>query len=93
MAEETGKFEVVILISPKRESQRKLPKYLAHLNYSFPVFIDEKNMFLEGNKFLPNSNRYHTMLTNGAGYPIFVGNPSWSESLNELFITIINNQL
>lgn len=85
LSEECGAFQLFVCFSPGRSDKDALTKLLCRYNYPFPIYIDEDNNFLERNSFLPKDERFHNLLTDKHGFPVFVGDPVSDERLFRLF--------
>lgn len=81
----TPVFDLMVLVSPKVE-EKKHVTYLIQQSSGFPVYIDTQNKFLQLNPHIPGDSRYHSFLTDRNGKVIFVGDPTSSDGLMELFL-------
>ena len=78
-------FDFMVLASPKVE-EKKHVTYLIQQSAGFPVYIDSHNRFLQLNPYIPRDSRYHSFLTDRNGKIVFVGDPTSSDGLMELFL-------
>lgn len=81
----TQQFTLCIIISPKKHFCRQIVPYILSQSFQFPVFIDKEYRFYDLNPHIPTDERFHYLLTNSEGFPIFVGDPLRSDRLMQLF--------
>ena len=80
-----GKFDVILIFSPKKQDARSLKFTLEGYDVSFPVIIDENGDFLRLNPHLPEDKRLHSFLLDKDNKVVLVGNPLGNEKLWELY--------
>lgn len=88
---ELGSFEVLMLLSNIDLYGVPIARYVSDLELEHPVYVDVENKFLALNPSVPSDEiRLHSFLTDDAGSPIFVGDPSVSEKMLQLFMGALN---
>ena len=91
LSEELGSFEVVMLLSNIDLYGIPIARYVSDLELEHPVYVDVENKFLALNPSIPADEiRLHAFLTDDAGSPVCVGDPSVSEKMLQLFIVAVN---
>jgi thiol-disulfide isomerase/thioredoxin len=80
-----GKFEVIMIFSPKKEDVRSLTLNLKNYDVSFPVIIDETGDFPSLNPQIPADKRLHAFLLDKDNKVVMVGNPLGNEPLWKLY--------
>lgn len=85
MAEESGLFEMMLLLSDVDLSGISLTVYLSDIGIEHPVYVDADNAFLALNPAVPDDSRMHAFLVDSGGHPVCVGDPTDSEELFRLF--------
>lgn len=83
-------FRLIVLFIPKPEDLHTLIEKLENKKYPNPVFIDYRDDFTKLNPSLPEDRIFHSILIDGSGNPLLVGNPLYSDSLWRMFTNIIN---
>ena len=68
-----GKFEVVLIFSPKKEDVHSLKFNLEGYDVSFPVIIDEAGDFPRMNPHIPADKRLHSFLLDKDNRVVMVG--------------------
>ena len=90
-SEETGLFEVVMLLSNIELYGINISRYVLDQELEHPVYIDNENRFLELNPSIPkDEKRTHALLTSSDDTPICVGDPSLSEEILHVFMEAVN---
>ena len=89
LAEAKGAGVVLLLFNMDLDGV-SLTRYLADLEMGFPVYIDDCNVFLEENPAITRNPRMHTLLISRTGHPVFVGDPTLSPKLAQLFNEALN---
>ena len=88
---ELGSFEVLMLLSNIDLYGVPIARYVSDLELEHPVYVDVENKFLALNPSVPADEiRLHSFLTDDAGSPICVGDPSVSEKMLQLFMGAVN---
>jgi len=82
-------FDFLVVISPKLEERDRVIRQL-QLTMEFPVFLDDGSFLLSLNPFIPHDNRFHCFLTDADGKVSFVGDPTWGEKTEALFLEALN---
>lgn len=91
LSEELGSFEVVMLLSNIDLYGVPIARYVSDLELEHPVYVDVENKFLALNPSVPADEiRLHAFLTDDAGSPICVGDPSVSEKMLQLFMGAVH---
>ena len=85
LSEKTGKFEVVLLLSSRKEKYQDTFHYVKGNRFPFPVYLDLENSYLAINKVIPADIRYHAVTVDGQGHVLFVGDPIRGNMLMKLF--------
>jgi len=81
----TGKFDVLVIFSPRPDESTAVITQLILMKVDFPVCVDTYGSFKRKNNFIPADVRFHTFLVDRRWKPIFVGNPLDSDELSKLF--------
>ena len=84
MAEESGLFQYMIILSPPFEDLIQVKENLMEARFHHPVYLDVNGTF-ELQNVIPKDRRMHTFLLDTMRRPIFVGDPLASESLMNVF--------
>ncbi len=85
LSEETGKFEVVVLLSSPKEKYRDTYHEVEVRRFLFPVYLDTENRFLAENAVIPPAVRYHALSLDGEGHVLLVGDPTRGNALMTMF--------
>ena len=72
---EEGKFDLVVILSPKRGEAESLREFLLAHDFSLPIYLDSGNTFLGMNRCIPSDVDYHSFLLDASGHPVFIGDP------------------
>lgn len=88
-----GKFEVMFVFSPNSNQSPLLKRTLATTKFSHVVWLDEKNVFLRNNSFIPRDIRFHVFLLDKNNKIIFVGSPLDSKEMCAIFNETLDNLL
>lgn len=78
-------YSLCVIVSPKQDEAGLVVNIVRNNKFIFPVYIDKDNQFDELNPQIPSDIRFHCFLTNGSGYPVFIGDPTSSDRLMGLF--------
>ena len=90
-----GVYTPIIMFGSNRINGLTVPHMLEEMRLAFPVYLDPKNEFLETNPSLAKDQRLHSVLVDGRGKPVMIGNPIDSPKLKGLFeeyLQTISNQ-
>lgn len=90
MSRATRAFEMVLLVAGGKIEGIPISRIISDLEFTFPVYIDEKCTFLKDNPSIPNDTRLQSMFVNEAGNPLFVGDPTHSQLIMNLFTEALN---
>lgn len=90
LSETSGKFNMLVVFSPKDEELEEILSLLTAKQYPYPVVLDISGEFSRLNSFVPEDSRFHSFLTDTNRKPIFIGNPLYSTELWNIFIKKIN---
>ncbi|MEI6865150.1 hypothetical protein [Flavicella sp.] len=60
--------------------------------FSYPIFFDNENKFIEKNPFMKVSTHFETVLTDNNNNIILMGNPIYSEETKELYFKELNKR-
>ena len=74
-AVEESKFDLVVILSPKREDASSLREFLLAHDFTLPVYLDPDHLFLDMNPCIPSDARFHSFLLDSSGHPVYVGDP------------------
>lgn len=88
--EDNQDFNVDYLFFLKIDDFKKVEYFLKHIDFKYPVIIDENNTFFNQNS-LPKDKTLHTFLIDRTNNILLVGNPAKIPSLNKLFRNFLNN--
>ena len=72
---EEGKFDLVVILSPKRGEAESLREFLLAHDFSLPIYLDSGNTFLGMNRCIPSDVDYHSFLLDASGHAVFIGDP------------------
>ncbi len=87
--EQNSKCKVLILFSPSEDEMLDVQEQIRMLKIQFPIYIDLYGDFYRINTDFPSDRRFHSFLLDKDGYPVFVGNPLYSEKLSVLFEKVL----
>ena len=91
LAEESGLFDIMLILSNIDLSGISIIRYLSDLGIEHPVYVDVDNMFLTLNSAIPNDDRrFHSFFLDKSGYPLCFGDPVSSEEIYQVFCKTIN---
>ena len=90
LSEEKNTFNVLFLLSINKKSRDEVIEYLLLTEPDYPIYIDENNDFRSLNPSIPDDTRFHTILVNGKGKAILVGDPMANASIRTIFDNVIN---
>ena len=85
ISEETASFDLIFMMGNTSFESIPLVRYLSDQDIGHPIYVDEENIFLSSNPFIPQDAKYHSFLINDRGNPIFVGDPTLSSQMLEVF--------
>ena len=91
LSEENGKFEVLLIMSPRVAEVEELITILSLYDLDHPVCIDVDQRFMKNNPHLMEYPHCHFFLMDSSGHPQFIGNPVDSDQLWELFIDVVKS--
>lgn len=91
LARESGLFEVMLLLSAKRDERGDIKDHLLNIELFCPVYLDENNCFGRLNPPIVNNSVSHSFLVDGKGAIRMVGDPSSSKQMFELLRKRMNN--
>ena len=89
LSEEKNTFNVLFLLSINKKSRDEVIEYLLLTEPDYPIYIDENNDFRSLNPSIPDDTRFHTILVNGKGKAILVGDPMANASIRTIFDNVI----
>lgn len=84
-------LEVYTIFSPRQQEYDQTMVDLMMLNYPYPIYVDKVGSFQKNNHDLPKDKRFHSFLLDKTGHPVFVGNPTASDKLWNLFMKVLDN--
>lgn len=91
LSEETGLFEVVVLLSNTELYGMSILRYVSDQMLEHPIYCDVENKFLRLNPSIPKTAlSFHSFLVDHVGVPVCVGDPSMSETMYLIFLKSIN---
>ena len=82
---ESPLFDLMVIVSPSLGQKNHVIHQL-QLSVDFPVYLDPRNEFLELNPHIPKEKKFHSFLIDKFGKVIFVGDPTSSDRMMELFL-------
>lgn len=85
-----GKFDLVVIVCPKREESGLLRQFLLAHEISIPIYLDPDRRFVALNPGIPSNQRFHIFLLDASGHPVYVGDPLKGNRSYEQFEKIIN---
>lgn len=85
-----GTFDVITIFSPPDEEQINVLEKLMMLEYPHTVYIDFAGAFRDANDCIPADKRFHSFLLDSGRKPFYVGNPTGSEQLWNLFTQAVS---
>lgn len=87
---ETNKYKVIFLLSLNKESHDEIIDFLSLLDLPYPVYIDEKNEFMQINPAIPDDPRFQTLFISGDGRALLVGDPVLNPAIMPLFNKLLD---
>ena len=90
MATETGLFDMFLMMGNTSFESIPLTRYLSDQDIAHPIFVDNDNLFLSSNPFVPQNTKYHSFLLNERGKQVFIGDPTLSSQMFEAFRFALN---
>lgn len=78
-------FVPVFVFSPPKDKIEEVMVVLKYSEFTYPVLIDEKNLFSAANPNIPDDSRFHTFLLDKNGKVVLVGDPANNPTLWELY--------
>lgn len=91
IADSVGVLKCFVIFSPREDEYDEVVKDLVLKNFRFPVYVDIDYSFIKANKFVPEDIRFHAFLLDKNRHPVFVGNPTASNELWDLFENTLDN--
>lgn len=88
-AEKSGHFKIMTIFSPKESEYDDIMNQLVLLNFPYPLYIDFNGSFQKENYCIPQDKRFHCFLLDVDGYPVFVGNPLYSNEMMTIFQQVL----
>ncbi len=88
-----GELKFYFIINPKQEDKYNINNLYHLSNFNYPIFIDTARYFVKENPNIPNSSIYHSFLIDSYGKILFIGNPTYTKQLSELFFKTISKLL
>ncbi len=76
---------VISIFSPSPEEYETVVREVQIRNFPYPIYIDGTGSFRRNNRGIPSDNRFHCFLLDSEGRPFFVGNPTASSQLWNLY--------
>ena len=86
LSDSLGTLEVMTVLSPRPEEYDEVLRNLRLREFEYPVYVDVTGSFVSSNGCIPSDKRFHSFLTDPDRHPVFVGNPTATESLWGLFV-------
>lgn len=98
LASKLKKYKIpVILICQSNKDNFELLKYLCETNkikkFTYPFFLDLKDLYVHKNPFMKASKDFQTVLTDKDNSILLIGNPIHSEGINELYLKEIEKRV
>lgn len=91
-AKENQKFDVMIIFSPKEDNYNKVKKELILRGLEYPVYLDRNGQFIKLNEnAIPKDSRFNAFLMDTDGRPVYVGDPTQSGKLWEIFLQTLED--
>lgn len=81
----------IFILNPGNGQKLELIKYLEHVRFNYPVYIDEKDSFNLLNRF-PTKAYYQTFLIDRNRKVLAVGDPTKNPSIKRLFLQMIEGK-
>jgi len=81
--------ELIIIFSQSSTEIQSLMSILKNSNLTVPIYIDYNQEFELLNKDMPDDYRFHYFLMDFDGRPLFVGDPTSSQRLKNLFQKVV----
>ena len=85
-----GLFDLVVILSPKKEDAETLREFLLAHDFSLPYYLDPEGTFISLNPCIPKDARYHVFLLDPSGQPVYVGDPLKGNRAYKRFEQIIS---
>ena len=90
LSEETGAFELMLLLADTSFESIPLTRYLSDLDMAMPVYVDMDRSFYRENSTVPKGDRrMHSFLIDRTNRPVYVGDPSQSGALFSSFKKVL----
>lgn len=84
LSRESGTFDLLFLLCPKRTEYQSVCEYLEFMDYTFPVYLDDLQLFRKNNPFIPNDIRFHSFFVDAENVVQVVGDPVLSPNIMNL---------
>lgn len=92
MSKNNQKFDIMIIFSPKEADYNRTKNDLILSGFEYPVFLDSKGEFIRLNEnLIPKDSRFHAFLLNTEYRPVYVGDPTQSGKLWEIFLQTLED--
>ena len=89
---ENQEFDIMIIFSPKEADYNRTKNDLILSGFEYPVFLDSKGEFIRLNEnLIPKDSRFHAFLLNTEYRPVYVGDPTQSGKLWEIFLQTLED--
>ncbi len=76
----------MLLIRSDEVEGMPIARVISDFEFGIPVYVDERNSFLEDNPSVPASNlRLHSLFVDGEGKPVLIGDPALNGRIREIF--------
>lgn len=84
-------YKVPIIFVMNTDNIMDLRKLLRDENFSYPILIDTKDYVNTINRF-PTNPRFQTFLLNQKNEVILIGNPVYSQAIEDLYLTFLKEK-
>ena len=85
LSEKESPFEVLLVFSPEVKDVRSTLETMSLYDLAHPVLVDTDQSFIKANPSMEDYPSFHRFYVDKKGRPQFVGDPTTSETLWELF--------
>ena len=89
--ETSGKVEVAVIMSPKRDDCNLSSHYVSIQHFGVKVYLDTTQRFHHLNSFIPDDTRFHSFLIDSDNTPVVIGDPIYSLKIKNLLFNYLSH--
>ena len=90
LSETVSPFDILLVFSPKTRDVKTTLETMSLYDLAHPVLVDVAQSFIQSNPALVNYPFFHQFYVDKNGHPRFVGDPTSSDVMRDLFISKIH---